>query len=41
LNASYTVGAASVRGTMSESDNDEGVNGATEDFMEISLVLSF
>ena len=41
LNASYTVGAASVRGTMSESDNDEGVSGATEDFMEISLVLSF
>ena len=41
LNASYTVGAASVRGTMSESDNDEGVTGATEDFMEISLVLSF
>ena len=41
LNASYTVGAASVRGTMSESDNDEGVEGATEDFMEISLVLSF
>ena len=41
LNAAYTVGAASVRGTMSESDNDEGVAGATEDFMEISLVLSF
>ena len=41
LNAAYTVGAATVRGTMSESDNDEGVAGATEDFMEISLVLSF
>ncbi|MDC0633167.1 hypothetical protein OAP22_04535 [Candidatus Pelagibacter ubique] len=41
LNAAYTVGAATVRGTMSESDNDEGVTGATEDFMEISLVLSF
>ena len=41
FNAAYTVGAATVRGTMSESDNDEGVTGATEDFMEISLVLSF
>ena len=41
INAAYTVGAATVRGTMSESDNDEGVAGATEDFMEISLVLSF
>ena len=41
INAAYTVGAATVRGTMSESDNDEGVTGATEDFMEISLVLSF
>lgn len=41
INAAYTVGAATVRGTMSESDNDEGVSGATQDFMEISLVLSF
>ena len=41
INASYTVGAASVRATMSEADNDAGVAGITDEHMEISLVLSF
>ena len=41
INASYTVGAASVRATMSEADNDAGVAGITDEHMELSLVLSF
>ncbi len=41
INASYTAGAASIRGSLSESSNDEGVASASEDYMEISLVLSF
>ncbi len=41
INASYTVGAASVRATFSESTNDGGVTGTTDEHMELSLVLSF
>ena len=41
FNASYTSGAASVRTTFSESDNDGGTAGSKEEHMEISLVLSF
>ena len=41
INGSYTVGAASVRATMSESDNDGGVTGTTDEHMELSLILSF
>ncbi len=41
VNASYTVGAASVRATFSESDNDAGQTGDTDEHMELSLVLSF
>ena len=41
FNASYTSGAASVRTTFSESDNDGGTAGCKEEHMEISLVLSF
>ena len=41
LNASYTMGAASVRATWSEADNDAGNTGMTDEHMELSLVLSF
>ena len=41
INASYTVGAASIRTTLSESDNDGGVTGTDLEMMQISLVLSF
>ncbi len=41
MNASYTVGAASVRATFSESTNDGGQTGDTDEHMELSLVLSF
>ena len=41
LNASYTMGAASVRATVSEASDDAGVAGADDEHMEISLVLSF
>ena len=41
LNAAYTSGAASVRTTFSEADNDGGTAGSKEEHMEISLVLSF
>jgi len=41
LNASYTMGAASVRATMSEADNRAGVSGSTDEHMELSLILSF
>ena len=41
LNASYTMGAASVRASFSEADNDSGVTADTDEHMEISLVLSF
>jgi outer membrane protein OmpU len=41
LNASYTMGAASVRASFSEADNDAGKTGITDEHMELSLVLSF
>jgi outer membrane protein OmpU len=41
VNASYTMGAASVRATVSEADNDAGQSGITDEHMEVSLVLSF
>jgi outer membrane protein OmpU len=41
FNASYTLGAASIRATLSESDNDNGVTGDKDEHMEISLVLAF
>ena len=41
INASYTMGAASVRATVSEASDDAGVAGSDDEHMEISLVLSF
>ena len=41
LNAAYTIGAASVRGTFAESDNAAGIKSDKDEHMEISLVLSF
>ena len=41
INASYTMGAASVRATFSESTNDGGTTGETDEHMELSLILSF
>ena len=41
FNASYTMGAASVRATVSEASDDAGVAGSDDEHMEISLVLSF
>ena len=41
FNASYTMGAASLRGTVSEASDDAGVSGSDDEHMEISLVLSF
>ena len=41
LNASYTVGAASLRATFSESDDDGGTQNNTVEHTELSLVLSF
>ena len=41
VNMSYTMGAASVRATMSEADNDAGNTGMVDEHMELSLVLSF
>jgi len=41
VNAAYTVGAATVRTTLSTSDNASGVTGIKDDHMEVSLVLAF
>ena len=41
INASYTMGAASVRATVSEASDDAGTAGSDDEHMEISLVLSF
>jgi len=41
LNASYTIGAASIRTTLSESANDAGVLANDVEMMEVSLVLAF
>ena len=41
VNASYTSGAMTVRGTFSESKDSAGVTGNNDEHMEISLVLAF
>ena len=41
INAAYTVGAMTVRGTFSESSNTAGQTGDTDEHMELSLVLAF
>jgi outer membrane protein OmpU len=41
VNASYTMGAASMRATVSEASDDAGTAGSDDEHMEISLVLSF
>ena len=41
INAAYTMGAATIRGTLSEADNAAGTSGITDEHMEVSLVLSF
>ena len=41
LSASYTIGAASVRGHMSEASNAGGYTGEKDEYMELSLVLAF
>lgn len=41
INASYTMGAASVRATVSEANDDAGTAGTDDEHMELSLVLSF
>ena len=41
INASYTMGAMSFRGTFGESDSTGGVTGVTDEHMELSMVLSF
>ena len=41
IDASYTVGAASIRMHNASSSNDGGVTGQDVDYMELSLVLSF
>jgi len=41
INASYTVGAASVRATVSDGDKLGGNSTYSAEFMELSLILSF
>jgi len=41
FNAAYTMGAATVRGTLSKASDKGGVTGSKDEHMEISLVLSF
>ena len=41
FNAAYTIGAATVRGTLSTADNAGGVTGIKDEHMEVSLVLAF
>ena len=41
INASYTVGAASVRATVSDGDKLGGTSTYSAEFMELSLILSF
>ena len=41
INASYTMGAMTFRGTIGESDNAGGVKSTTDEHMELSMVLSF
>jgi outer membrane protein OmpU len=41
INASYTSGAMTVRGTFAESKDSAGVTGNNDEHMELSLVLAF
>jgi predicted MarR family transcription regulator len=41
INAAYTMGAATIRTTISEADNVSGVTGMEDEHMEVSLVLAF
>jgi hypothetical protein len=41
INASYTVGAASVRATIANGEKLGGTTAYEADFMELSLILSF
>ena len=41
INASYTSGAMTIRGTFSESKDSAGTTGNNDEHMEISLVLAF
>jgi len=41
INAAYTVGSASIRVSMGESDNTGGIKAAKDENTELSLVLSF
>ena len=41
MSASYTMGATSLRFNYSESSNDGGAVGMTQEYMELSLLLSF
>ena len=41
INASYTMGAMTFRGTIGEADNAGGVTSTTDEHMELSMVLSF
>ena len=41
VNASYTMGAMTLRGTLGESDNTGGVKEVTDEHMEISMLLAF
>ena len=41
INASYTMGAMTLRGTLGEVDNQTGVKNVTDEHMEISMLLAF
>jgi len=41
INASYTMGAASFRATISDTSNAAGVTGDKDEYMELSVVLAF
>jgi len=41
IQASYTMGAMTVRGTFSESKDTAGQTGDNDEHMELSLVLAF
>ena len=41
INISYTMGAASIRATVSDASDVDGVTGEDDEHMEISLLLAF
>ena len=41
INAAYTMGAATIRTTLSNAENVSGVTGMDDEHMEVSLVLAF